>query len=149
MRMLFKGLLVVGLASAGVVAAAHAGVFGGQSEHGFNAASLDADGDGVISMSELDAHADQLFAHTDANKDGSLSGDELRALHAMMAGAGVSPPQGHAAPSSVTQAEFRAGLRSHAGQLDADKDGRLTVAELGAAMRGGGHGDSHTGAQGH
>lgn len=135
MRMLFKGLLLAGLASAGVVVAAHAGQSGG---HGFNPASLDADGDGVISMSELDAHADQLFAHTDANKDGSLSGDELRALHAMMQSAGVSPPHGgdHTPPSSVSQAEFRAGLRSHAVQLDADKDGRLTVAELGAAMHG-------------
>lgn len=146
MRMLFKGLLLAGLASAGVVVAAHAGQSGG---HGFNPASLDADGDGVIAMSELDAHADQLFAHTDANKDGSLSGDELRALHAMMQGAGVATPQGHNPPSSVNQAEFRAGLRSHAAQLDADRDGRLTVAELGAAMRGGGHGGAHTGAPGH
>lgn len=136
MRTFLKASLLVGLASVGVVAAAHAGQSGG---HGFNPASLDADGDGVIAMSELDAHADLLFARTDADHDGRLSGDELRALHAMMAGAGVSPPhgeQGHTPPASVTQAEFRAGLRTHATQLDADKDGRLTVAELGAAMRG-------------
>lgn len=135
MKTYLRVLLAAGLASVGVVAAAHAGQSGG---HGFNPASLDADGDGVISVSELDAHADQLFARTDADHDGRLSGDELRALHAMMAGAGVSPPHGgdHTPPASVTQAEFRAGLRSHATQLDADKDGRLTVAELGAAMHG-------------
>lgn len=141
MKTYLKVLLAAGLASAGIVTAVHAGQSGG---HGFNPASLDADGDGVIAMSELDAHADLLFARTDANKDGSLSGDELRALHAMMAGAGVSPPQGHTPPASVTQAEFRAGLRSHATQLDADKDGQLTVAELGAAMHGG-----QSGHQGH
>lgn len=61
MRMLFKGLLLAGLASAGVVVAAHAG----QSQHGFNPASLDADGDGVISMSELDAHAASLWLGAD------------------------------------------------------------------------------------
>ena len=138
MKTMFKGLLLAGLASAGAATAAWAF----QEQHGFNPASLDADGDGVISMAELDAHADLLFARTDANNDGRLADGELQALHAMMAGAGVSPPQGqaqgqgHAGPASVTQAEFRAGLRSHAVQLDADKDGRLTVAELGAAMRG-------------
>ncbi|MES2834150.1 MAG: hypothetical protein V4707_05525 [Pseudomonadota bacterium] len=132
MKTMFKGLLLVGLASAGVATAAWAV----QAQHGFNPASLDADGDGVISMVELDAHADQLFAHTDANKDGQLSGDEMRTLHGMMQSAGVAMPQGHTPPASVDQAGFRSGLRSHAVQLDADKDGRLTVAELGAAMHG-------------
>lgn len=132
MRTMFKGLLLVGLASAGVATAAWAV----QSQHGFNPASLDADGDGVISMVELDAHADQLFTRTDANSDGVLAGDEMRALHGMMQSAGVAMPQGHTPPASVDQAGFRAGLRSHAVQLDADKDGRLTTAELGAAMHG-------------
>lgn len=132
MKTMFKGLLLAGLASAGVATAAWAV----QSQHGFNPASLDADGDGVISMAELDAHADLLFARTDANNDGVLSGDEMRALHAMMQSAGVAMPQGHTPPASVDQAGFRSGLRSHATQLDADKDGRLTVAELGAVMNG-------------
>ena len=132
MKTMFKGLLLAGLATAGVATAAWAV----QSQHGFNAASLDANGDGVISMAELDAHADQLFAHTDANKDGVLAGDEMRALHGMMQSAGVAMPQGHTPPASVDRAGFRSGLRSHATQLDADKDGRLTVAELGAAMHG-------------
>lgn len=132
MKTMFKGLLLAGLATAGVATAAWAV----QSQHGFNAASLDANGDGVISMAELDAHADQLFAHTDANRDGQLAGDEMRALHGMMQSAGVAMPQGHTPPASVDRAGFRSGLRSHATQLDADKDGRLTVAELGAAMHG-------------
>lgn len=132
MKTMFKASLLIGLASVGVVTAAWAV----QSQHGFNPASLDADGDGVISMTELDTHADLLFARTDADRDGRLAGDEMRALHGMMQSAGVAMPQGHTPPASLTQAEFRTGLRSHAVQLDADKNGRLTVAELGAAMRG-------------
>lgn len=133
MKTLLKGSLLVGLATLGVATAA----FALQADNGFNPASLDADGDGVISTTEVDAHADLLFARTDRNSDGSLSADELRALHAMMP-AGAAPAHAPAqAPGPVTRQAFREGLRSHATQMDANRDGRLTVAELGAAMHGG------------
>ena len=133
MKTLFKGTLLAGLATVGVATAAWAL----QASHGFNPASLDADGDGVISTTELDTHADLLFARTDRNNDGSLSADELRALHAMMPhGAAMEHAPDHA-PVPVTREAFRDGLRGHATQMDADRDGRLTVAELGAAMHGG------------
>lgn len=133
MKTLFKGTLLVGLATVGVATAA----YGLQASHDFNPASLDADGDGVISTTELDTHADLLFARTDRNNDGSLSADELRALHAMMpAGAAMEHAPDHA-PAPVTRQAFRDGLRGHASRLDADRDGRLTVVELGAAMHGG------------
>jgi hypothetical protein len=45
---------------------------------------------------------------------------------------------GHGA-ASMSQAGFREALRRHAAALDADRDGRLTVAELGAAMHGPAH----------
>ncbi len=132
MKPLLKGTLLVGLATAGVATAALAL----QASHGFSPASLDADGDGVISTAELDAHADLLFDRTDRNDDASLSADELHALHAMMPpGAREHAPDHPSAP--VTRQAFREGLRGHATQLDADRDGRLTVAELGAAMHGG------------
>lgn len=132
MNPLLKGTLIAGLATLGVATAALAL----QASHGFNPASLDADGDGAISMAELDAHADLLFARTDRNNDGSLSADELRALHAMMPpGARAHAPDQPSAP--VTGQGFRDGLRGHARQMDADRDGRLTVAELDAAMHGG------------
>ena len=133
MKTLLKGTLLVGLASVGVATAAWAV----QANHGFNPASLDGDGDGVISATEIDTHADLLFARTDRDSDGSLSADELRALHAMMpAGAAPEHAPGHTPPPLTRQA-FREGLRSHATQMDANRDGRLTVAELGAAMHGG------------
>ncbi len=133
MKTLLKGTLLVGLATVGVATAAWAV----QASHGFNPASLDADRDGVISTTELDAHADLLFARTDGDSDGSLSADELRALHATMpAGAAPEHAPGHA-PAPVNRQAFREGLRGHATQMDADRDGRLTVTELGAAMHGG------------
>lgn len=133
MKSLLKGTLLVSLATAGIATAAWAV----QANHGFNPASLDADGDGAISATELDTHADLLFARTDRDSDGSLSADELRALHAMMpAGAAMEHAPGHS-PAPVDRQAFRQGLRGHAARMDANSDGRLTVAELGAAMQGG------------
>jgi hypothetical protein len=134
MKTLLKGMLIAGLATVGVATAAWAV----QASHGFNPASLDADGDGVISTTELDTHADLLFARTDRDNDASLSADELRALHAMMPGGGAAMEHapGHTPPPLSRQA-FREGLRGHATHMDANRDGRLTVAELGAAMHGG------------
>lgn len=133
MKTLLKGTLLVGLATVGVGTAAWAV----QANHGFHPASLDADGDGVIATTELDTHADLLFARTDRDNDGTLSADEIRTLHAMMpAGAAMEHAPGHA-PAPVNRQAFREGLRGHANRMDADRDGRLTVAELGAAMHGG------------
>ena len=132
MNTLLKGTLLVGLATVGVATAAWAL----QASHGFNPASLDADGDGVISATELDTHADLLFARTDRDSDGSLSADELRALHAMMPASAMEHAPGHP-PAPVNRQAFREGLRGHATQMDADRDGRLTLVELNAAMHGG------------
>lgn len=133
MKTLLNGTLLAGLATLGVATAAWAV----QANHGFNPATLDADGDGVISTTELDTHADLLFAHTDRDNDGSLSADELRALHAMMPAGAAMEHAPNAAPAPVTRQGFREALRAHASQMDADHDGRLTMAELGTAMHGG------------
>jgi Ca2+-binding EF-hand superfamily protein len=134
MKTLLKGTLLVGLATVGVATAAWAL----QAQHGFNPASLDADRDGVISTTELDAHANLLFARTDRDNDGSLSADELQVLHAMLPGGGAAMAHapGHT-PAPVNRQAFREALRDHATRMDADRNGRLTVAELGTAMHGG------------
>jgi len=135
MNTLLKGTLIAGLAAAGLAT----GAWTWQTHQGFSPASLDADGDGVISTAELDAHAGLLFTRTDRDSDGSLSADELHALHAMMpAGAQMDHARDHA-PAPVNRQAFLAALRSHASQMDANRDGRLTVAELTSAMHGQGH----------
>lgn len=135
-----KASLLIGLASLGIVTASHAL----QAAHGFNPAMLDTDRDGTVSTSELDTHADLLFARADQDRNGQLSPDERRAFHAFMQGAmrgGPSMNQGDGHETAVTtQAQFREGLRRHATALDTDRDGRLTMTELGAAMQ---HGSAH------
>lgn len=132
MNTFLKGSLLVGLATAGLATAAWAY----QANHGFNPASLDTDRDGVISSAELDTHADLLFARTDRDSNGTLSADELRALHAMLA-AGTAPEHTpDQATRPLTRQAFREGLRGHATQMDGNRDGRLTIAELNTAMHG-------------
>ncbi len=41
--------------------------------------SLDTDGDGAVTEAELKARPDPMFAKLDANKDGLLSADEIKA----------------------------------------------------------------------
>lgn len=135
-----KTSLLIGLASLGVVTASHAL----QAAHTFNPAMLDTDRDGVISTSEQDTHADLLFARADQDRNGQLSADERRAFHAFMQGAMHGrPPMEHAdghETAVTSQTQFREGFRRHATALDTDRDGRLTVTELSAAMQ---HGSSH------
>jgi|GEM_PF-4882061 len=135
-----KTSLLIGLASLGVVTASHAV----QAAHTFNPAMLDTDRDGLISTSEQDTHADLLFARADQDRNGQLSADERRAFHASMQGAMHGrPPMDHGdghETAVMSQAQFHEGLRRHATALDTDRDGRLTVTELSAAMQ---HGSSH------
>lgn len=135
-----KASLLIGLASLGVVTAAHAF----QAGQGFIPAMLDTDRDGAISTSELDTHADQLFARADQDRNGQLSPDERRAFHAAMQGAMHGrPPMDHGdghETAVMSQAQFREALRRHATTLDTDRDGRLTVTELNFAMQ---HGSPH------
>lgn len=134
-----KASLLIGLASLGVVTAAHAL----QAGHGFTPAMLDTDRDGVVSTSELDTHADQLFTRADQDRNDQVSPDERRVFHASMQGAMHGPPpMSHEEHEAIfmSQAAFREALRRHAAALDTDRDGRLTVAELSAAMQ---HGPAH------
>lgn len=67
------GLSVAALALAGV-AYAQPGMF----------AKPDANGDGVVTRSEAQAHADQMFARMDVNGDGKLDQADREARHAAM-----------------------------------------------------------------
>lgn len=103
----------------------------------------DADGDGLLSQAELGADDDR-FAAIDADGDGLVSGDELRAhLKQGLAQAMLTDPTLDAALFSkqwiaafdlngdraVDAAEVKLppGI---VGQIDADRDGRLTAAEV-------------------
>lgn len=74
---------------------------------GFDA--LDADGNGEVSLQELNAHADARFEAADTNGDGFLSAEELIAR-------------------GQEQAQTRAERMMQ--RVDANQDGKLSQAEL-------------------
>jgi len=123
-------------------------------------AMFDADRDGNISLAELRDGSAKLFRGIDANGDGRVTSDEMRAHHEkLMAAHGGGhmgpPPGGHGGPppggphgpprfedldsdhdGAVTLAEFQAKLEQHFAMFDANKDGVLSHDELQAAHRG-------------
>lgn len=129
---LAAGLVV---ASAGIgFAISHGDSSDSDFHHRSPLAAMDRNGDGVVDQQEWNAH----FTELDKNGDGKLEADELPGPpHMMMRG--DMPPEavafflGHLADTNgdhkVTAAEWQAFIAA----TDTDRDGALSVAELGAA----------------
>ena len=109
---------------------------------------LDANKDGVVDKTEAAAHPRlaQNFDVMDANKDGKLSNDELRAAKEQHKGAG-GKGQGFAKADAngdgfidKTEAAGMPRLAQRFDQLDTDKDARLSAQEMQAARKHGGTG---------
>lgn len=81
----------------------------------FDFDTLDTDKDGTVTRAELDAARTARVDNADANGDGLLSLDELKALHL----AQMSP-------------RIEARAKQMIAHLDADGDGQLSVSELAA-----------------
>jgi Ca2+-binding EF-hand superfamily protein len=119
---------------------------------------FDKDGNGALSIAEVRAGAQVMFAKVDTNKDGSLSQDEMRAHHRMMAGAhgrgghhgDHGPPPGDGAPprgergpmnmdtngdGAISLAEAQSTLEGHFARADANRDGSVTREEMETAHR--------------
>ncbi|MFZ5746220.1 MAG: EF-hand domain-containing protein [Pseudomonadota bacterium] len=111
----------------------------------------DANKDGVITRAELLAHADARFAKLDANKDGKLSPDELKAARpgggkpGKRKGARMAGPGDEMAArmfkmldtdgdGQVSLAEHRAMAEKQFTMVDANKDGKIDQSEM-QAMR--------------
>ena len=111
----------------------------------------DADGDGNVTMAEINAQLDSHFAEMDSNSDGAIDATEREAAHQAMrarradrrserqAQNGATAGDGTATDSEHRRRGNRGG--HHGGQrghgdmmarLDTDSDGRITRAELGA-----------------
>ena len=110
--------------------------------------AADTNGDGLISKSEAAAlpRFAERFDQVDANRDGQVSFEELRAFHAAHRG-------GHGKKflkmvdtdkdGKVSKAEALAAAAARFDRADADKDGVITEEERKAARHGhrGGHGN--------
>lgn len=95
--------------------------------------AADTNGDGLISRSEA-AALPRLAAHfdaIDANKDGQISFDELRAAHHAHRGGHGQHAKALLGPDGkVTREEFMARAAARFDRLDANKDGVVTADEL-------------------
>ncbi len=128
---------------------------------GMDFATLDADGDGKITLAELEAYRAARVTEIDTDKDGKISAAELSAMHMarMQARADAMAArmiERHDADGDglLTAAEFVTppAPQRMFDRADTDGDGALTAAEIEAAKermaqrgegRGKGHGHGH------
>jgi Ca2+-binding EF-hand superfamily protein len=95
--------------------------------------AYDANHDGIITRSEMEAGLRADFAKADVNHDGKLEADEASAVNAQR----LETDQSTASPlvdwnhdGFIDFAEFAATARSLFDQMDLDGDGKLTQKEL-------------------
>lgn len=150
-----KTILVAALLSGVVITAAAAQGAGQQNRPDF--ATLDMDGDGGITMEEMQARGQARFSATDTDGDGALSLEELTAAaqaRAVARAAQMLERMDTNGDGLLQQAEMQtrggAGLERMFARLDADSDGVISEDEFSAAKerfsarngmhRDGGHG---------
>ncbi|HTM45320.1 MAG TPA: hypothetical protein VL137_10220 [Polyangiaceae bacterium] len=113
---------------------AHRGERGGRGMgHGhFDPAKFDSNHDGQLQVSELPPHMQKWLADADANKDGILNKEEMDANKKAM-GAKLFAQADTNRDGFLTADETGPERWAHLSVADANKDGKLTQAELEAA----------------
>lgn len=100
---------------------------------------LDTNGDGVITLSDMQAQRAAMFDRMDADKDGMLTPEERAAAKSerhQQARADRPERDGVRATKTVARADFIADAERQFARLDADGDGTLTRAEMQAGRKG-------------
>ncbi len=120
--------------------------------HGGRFAALDHNGDGYLDKSEVSGKLAENFDKIDANHDGKLSRDELRAAWKAHRGGHHHGHHGHHGhhmglaafdtdhDGRVSLAEFNAAMKMHFDRLDTNHDGYIDGSEMAARHKGGHHG---------
>jgi hypothetical protein len=126
------------LTAGGATLYAQAGRLHGPMKH------FDADANGAVTLAEARTGAARMFAGADADKDGRVTHDEMRAFHGKMGGHHRGGHKGGGKPGgpmhldsdgdgAITLAEAQSGIESHFAKIDADRNGSVTEAEMRAA----------------
>lgn len=96
-------------------------------------AGIDTDKNGSISREEFIAHHQQMKGHE--GPDGDRKGHHGRRGHGGMMGGHMAMMADANKDSTVTRAEFDAGVKAHFDMADANKDGKITPEERRASMK--------------
>lgn len=123
-----RKLLILGVAAA-TIAAGGAALAGDRGGHRWE--SLDADGDGEVTLSEMDARQQEMFTAADADGNGAISEEEMKAFHRGKRAGRHAKYLGDAnGDGVVSRAEYDAHAASRFDKLDADGDGMLSDEEI-------------------
>jgi len=139
---LVASALGAGAASAQTAQSAPAAPSAAPARGGMGWMRADSNGDGVVTRAEATAEADGQFAAMDTNRDGKVTGDEMRAAFAARAGGagggrgmgGGRFGGGAGGDMTMTREDFRARALARFDRSDANHDGKIDQAEI-EAMR--------------
>lgn len=136
-----RTLKIVSAAAAVILTAGAAFAAGGSGPDGPRGGQmwdrLDADGDGVVTLNELNESQREFFAAADANGDGAVSKDEMKAFHNSKRAAMAAERMGDAnGDGAVDRKEYDAAAAARFDKLDTDKDGVISEEEITAGRRG-------------
>jgi hypothetical protein len=141
-----KGLLVAALVAAGVVSVTAFAGGGHGGHHGGHGRKLmeqaDADGNGALTRSELDAFNMARAQAMDLDEDGAVTVEEMRAFREQQRAHRAAERMSRLDADKdgrVTLQELADGRGQWLARLDADRNGEVTVAELHVAGRQRGH----------
>ena len=131
-------MLILGVATIGLIAAGSALA----REHGPGRwDQLDADGDGELTLNEMDAKHREMFDAADTDGDGAVSREEMKAFHKSRRAEHRAKRMGDAnGDGEVSRAEFDAHAAAKFSEMDSNGDGVLSDEEL---SKGRGHKGGH------
>lgn len=106
-----------------------------------NFSKADKDGDGRVSVEEIDERRREFLGEADADKDGFITEEEIKAMHESKRAEMKAKRFPDADKNGyVDRREFEEAARARFAELDKNGDGRLSEEEARAGhMRGHGH----------
>ncbi|MGE0410302.1 MAG: EF-hand domain-containing protein [Amphiplicatus sp.] len=128
-----KRIVLSALAAGALLSAAHAGEGKGPMGPGHRWDALDANGDGEISLNEMNARQREFLAEADKDGSGGVSKEELRAHFQEKRAERMGDANGDGA---IDKAEFEAAAEKRFAKMDQNGDGVISADEMRHDRRG-------------